>query len=115
VFIVIHPFIFSTGFPNIHPTFPFMVTSYNMKKGQGTFTVWLVYFCLLNSRLYHKLTSSQLTPHSCSKFVSGHDVTLGLDLAAPLWVVNPLYATAFQVNSLQIALSLMVEFKSSIF
>jgi hypothetical protein len=47
--------------------------------------------------------------------VSGHNVTLGLDLAAFLWVVNPLYATVFQVSSLQIALSLMVDFRSTIF
>jgi hypothetical protein len=100
LYILLHcPSVFQTSIP----TFPFMVTSYYMKMWQGIFTVWLVYFCLLNSRLYHKLTSSQLTPHSGSKVVSGHYVTLGLCLAAPLWVVNPVYSTVFQVSSLQIA------------
>jgi hypothetical protein len=104
------PLHFPSVFQTSIPAFPFMVTSYYMKMGQGTFTVWLVYFCLINSRLYHKLTSSQLTPHDSkvesppdSKVVSGHDVTIGLGLAALLWVVNPVYPTVFQVSSLQIA------------
>jgi hypothetical protein len=45
----------------------------------------------------------QFSPHLCSKVVSGHNVTLGLGLAAPLWVVSPVYPTVFQVSSLQIA------------
>jgi hypothetical protein len=103
LFIVIHPFTFSTCFPNIHLHISFHGNFLLHEDGTRYSTVWLVYFCLLNSRLYYKLASPQLTPHSGSKMVSEHDVTLGLGLAAPLWVVNILYATVFQVSSLQIA------------
>jgi hypothetical protein len=95
------PLHFPSVFQTSIPTFPFIVTSYHMKMVQGTFTVWLVCFCLVTSQLYHKLTSSW--SHSGSKVVSGHDVTLGLRLDAPLWVVNPVNPTVFQVCSLQIA------------
>jgi hypothetical protein len=102
-FIVIHPFTFFTCFPNIHPHISFHGNSLLHEDGTRDFHSLIIIFILLNSSLYHKLTSSQLTSHSGFKVVSGHDVSLGLGLTAPLWVVNPLYATVFQVSSLQIA------------